>query len=140
MPLVFHVSICQLLECKFDTLYDKFKMYMTQKIHVIVDQYGDYFKETGKTFRFTNGQHHEAIHHAIKVFEAKRGFNQKKKNLGSLIHQAKCLQSIVTFNVLYAGYVKQEAMRLTPARKRLSSTSSSPASSPRKGFNLKKTY
>ena len=124
-------------KCKFDTLYDKFKMNMTLKIHVIVDHYGDYFKETGKNFRFTNGEHHEAIHHAIKVFEAKKGFNQKK-NLGSLIHQAKCLQSIVTFNVLHAGYVKKEAMRLTPARKRLSSTSSSPASSSRKGFNLKK--
>ena len=119
--------------------FDKFKMNMTLKIHVIVDHYGDYFKETGRNFRFTNGEHHEAIHHAIKVFEAKKGFNQKK-NLGSLIHQAKCLQSIVTFNVLHAGYVKKEAMRLTPARKRLSSTSSSPASSPRKGFNLKKTH
>ena len=57
-------------KCKFDTLYDKLKINMTLKIHVIVDHYGDYFKETGKNFRFTNGEHHEAIHHAIKVFEA----------------------------------------------------------------------
>ena len=51
------------------------------------------------------------------------------------------LQSIVTFNVLRAGYVRKEQMRLTPARKRLSSTcSSSPNSSPRKGFPIKKTH
>ena len=118
---------------KFDTPQDQFKMNMTLKIHVIINNYGDYSKETGKNFRFTNGEHHEAIHHTIKVFEAKKGFNQKK-NLGSLIHQAKCLQSIVPFNVLHAGYVRKEAMRLTPARKRLSSTTFSPASSPRKVF------
>ena len=70
-----------------------------------------------------------------KTFEAKKGYNMKK-NLGSLIHQAKCLQSIVSFNVLRAGYVSKKAMRL-----RLSSTSSnSPKSSPRKGFQFKKTH
>ena len=54
---------------------------MTLKIHVIVDYYGDYFKETGKKFSFTNGEHHEAIHHALKVFEAKKGFHMKKNTL-----------------------------------------------------------
>jgi hypothetical protein len=45
----------------------------------------------------------------------------------------------VTYNVLRAGYVRKEDMRLTPARKRLSSTSpSSPKSSPRKGYPFKK--
>ena len=46
---------------KFDILYDKFKINMTLKIHVIVDHYGDYFKQTGTNFRFTNDEHHEAI-------------------------------------------------------------------------------
>ena len=63
---------------KFDTIYGKFKVNMTLKIHVIVDHYGDYFKETGNFFRFTNGEHHEAIHHSLKVFEAKKGFHMKK--------------------------------------------------------------
>ena len=63
---------------KFDTICNKFIMNMTLKIHVIVDHYGDYLKETGKHLRFTNIEHHEAIHHSMKVFEAKKGFNQKK--------------------------------------------------------------
>ena len=35
-------------KCKFDVLYEKFQLPMTLKIHVIVDHYGDFFKETGK--------------------------------------------------------------------------------------------
>ena len=81
-----------------------FKLPMTLKIHVIVDHYADYFKETGKNFKSTNDEHHEGIHHSVKVFESKKGFHMKK-HLGSLIHQAKCLQSISTFNVLRAGYM-----------------------------------
>ena len=127
-------------KCKFNKMYEEFKLPMTLKIHVIVDHYADYFKETGKNFRLTNGEHHEAIHHQIKSFESKKNLHMKK-NLGSLIHQAKCLQSISAFNVLRAGYTTPKVMRLR--RKRFSSTSStssSPASSPRKGFPLKKSY
>ena len=119
-------------KCKFDKLYKDFKLPMTLKVHVIFDHYSDYFKETGIFFRKTNGEHHEAIHHTIKVFEAKKNFYMKK-HLGSLIHQAKCLQSISTFNVLRAGYTTPKTMRIR--RRRCSSTSSSqssPASSPRK--------
>ena len=66
---------------KFDILYDKFKINMTLKIHVVVDHYGDYFKQTGTNFKFTNDEHHEAIHHSLKVFESKKGFHMKKKTL-----------------------------------------------------------
>ena len=59
-------------KCKFEKLYTDFKLPMTLKIHVIVDHYSDYFKETGNFFRKTNGEHHEAIHHTIKVFETKQ--------------------------------------------------------------------
>ena len=34
-------------KCKFYKLYKDFKLPMTLKIHVIVDHYSDYFKETG---------------------------------------------------------------------------------------------
>ena len=61
-------------KCKFDVLYEKFQLPMTLNIHIIVDHYGDYFKETGTFFKLTNGEHHEAIHHTIKVFEAKKYF------------------------------------------------------------------
>ena len=129
-------------KCKFDKLYTDFKLPMTLKIHVIVDHYSDYFKEIGKFFRKTNGEHHEAIHHTIKVFETKKKLYMKK-HLGSLIHQAKCLQSISTFNVLRAGYTTPNTMRIR--RRRCSSTSSSPsspASSPRKIYpkNMKKSF
>ena len=33
-------------KCKFEELYDKLKLPMTLKIHVIVDHYSEYFKET----------------------------------------------------------------------------------------------
>ena len=33
-------------KCKFDKLYKDFKLPMTLKVHVIVDHYSDYFKET----------------------------------------------------------------------------------------------
>jgi hypothetical protein len=52
---------------------------MTLKIHVVVDHYGDYFKQTGTNFKFTNDENHEAIHHSLKVFESKKGFHMKKK-------------------------------------------------------------
>ena len=85
-------------KCKFYKLYEDFKLPMTLKIHVIVDHYADYFEETGKIFKSTNDEHHEGIHHSVKVFESNKGFHMKKKHLGGLIHQAKCLQSILTFN------------------------------------------
>ena len=93
-------------KCKFDVLYEKFQLPMTLKIHVIVDYYALWRLLQGNMkffFKLTNGEHHEAIHHTIKVFEAKKNFRMTN-NLGSLIHQAKCLQSISTFNVLRAGY------------------------------------
>ena len=115
-------TIINEFKCKFDKLYD-------------------YFKETGKNFRLTNGEHHEAIHHTIKVFESKKNLHMKK-HLGSLIHQAKCLQSISTFNVLRAGYMTPQKMRMRRRMSSSSSTKSSPASSPRKIYpkNLKETY
>ena len=96
---------------RFDKLYENLRLPMTLKIHVIVDHYGDYFKETGKNFKLTNGEHHEAIHHTIKVFEAKKNIRMTK-NLGSLIHQAKSLQSISTFNVLRASYTTPKVLRI----------------------------
>ena len=35
-------------KCKFDTLYDKYKLNMPLKVHVIVDHYSDYFKQNRK--------------------------------------------------------------------------------------------
>ena len=34
-------------KCKFDKLYTDLKLPMTLKVHIIVDHYSDYFKETG---------------------------------------------------------------------------------------------
>ena len=63
-------TIINEFKCKFIKFYENFNLPMTLKIHVIVDHYADYFKETGKNFRLTNG----AIHHTIKVFELKKIF------------------------------------------------------------------
>ena len=74
-------TIIDEFKCKFDKLYDNFNLPMTLKIHVIVDHYSDYFKETGKNFRDTNGEHHKAIHHTVKDFVSKKNLHMKKKNL-----------------------------------------------------------
>ena len=122
-------------------LYDNFHLNMTLKIHVIFHHYEEYFETTGTNFRTTNVEHHEAVHHSLKVFERKKGFHQQKK-LGTLLHQQKSLLSISCFNVLRAGFVPQNEFRLKK-RKRTESESSSgsgPSSSPIKKSALKKSF
>ena len=49
---------------------------------------GDYFEMTGTNFKYTNGEHHEALHHTLKEMERHRGLYMKKKH-GSPVHQKK---------------------------------------------------
>ena len=88
---------------------------------------------TGKKFRETNGEHHEALHHTLKTMERDRNLYMKR-NHGGVVHQQKSHQSISIKNALSAGKAK--------LRLRKSSTSSnSPKSSPRKGlFNHSKSF
>ena len=60
----YHVLVNE-FKCQFDTLY-----------------YCWLFPRNSLLVLFTNGEHHEAIHHTIKGFEVKEGFNKKinKKN------------------------------------------------------------
>ena len=51
---------------------------MTLQIHVIFHHYQEYFETTGTNFRTTNGEHHEAVHHSLNMFERKKGFHQQK--------------------------------------------------------------
>ena len=85
---------------------------------------------TGTNFRTTNGEHHEALHHSLKMFERKKNLHMQKK-LGSFMNQPKSLISISTYNVLRAGFIPQQEFRLRK-RKRTDSESSSgsPSSSP----------
>ena len=52
---------------------------ITLKIHVIFHHYEEYFEATGTNFRTTNGEHHEALHHSLKMFERKKGLNMQQK-------------------------------------------------------------
>ena len=124
----------------FNTLYDNFHINMTLKIHVIFHHYEDYFEATGTNFRTTNGEHHEALHHSLKMFERKKNLHMQKK-LGSFMHQQKSLISISSYNVLRAGFIPQQEFRLKK-RKRTDSQSSSgsPSSSPVKRSALKNTF
>ena len=56
------------LNANFYELYEDFKLPMTLKIHVIVDHYADYFKETGIFFKSTNDERHEGIHHSSRIY------------------------------------------------------------------------
>ena len=117
----------------FEVVHQEFGLSQTLKIHVIFDHYSDYFAMTGKKFRETNGEHHEALHHTLKTMERDRNLYMKR-NHGGVVHQQKSHQSISIKNALSAGKAK--------LRLRKSSTSSnSPKSSPRKGlFNHSKSF
>ena len=65
-----HYEIClHEFKSKFDKLYEESKLPMTLKIHVIVDHYSEYIKETETNFKSTNDEHPEGIHHTVKVFK-----------------------------------------------------------------------
>ena len=78
LPSDFRETLTKFKDC-FNKLYDNFHLNMTLKIHVIFHHYEEYFETTGTNFRTTNGEHHEAVHHSLKVFERKKGFHQQKK-------------------------------------------------------------
>ena len=64
----------------FENVHQLFGISETLKIHVISHHYSDYFKMTGKTFRETNGEHHEALHHTLKTMERNKNLCMKKKS------------------------------------------------------------
>ena len=78
LPGDFRETLTKFKDC-FNKLYDSFNLNMTLKIHVIFHHYEEYFETTGTNFRSTNGEHHEAVHHSLKVFERKKVFHQQKK-------------------------------------------------------------
>ena len=76
---IFSATLQKFKNC-FNTLYDNFNFNMTLKFHVIFHHYKEYFETTGTNFRTTHVEHHEAVHHSLKIFDRKKGFNQKEKN------------------------------------------------------------
>ena len=96
------------------------------------------FEMFGTNFKYTNREHHEALHHTLKDMERNRGLNMKKKH-GSPVHQKKSLKSIVTRNVLSAGFIPKNKLRLRKS-KTSSESSQSPRSSPVKSvYSSKKS-
>ena len=59
-------------------VHELFDVSETLKIHVILNHYSDYFEMTGKIFKETNGEHHEALHHTLKTM-GKKGFVYEEK-------------------------------------------------------------
>ena len=84
-----------------------------------MDHYRVYFKETGKTMRYTNGEFPEGCHSTLRKSEERKGFKVKRV-LGTPIHQQKSLQSLTQFNSTKIGYLTPIRMR-----KKSSQTSSS---------------
>ena len=64
----------------FENVHQVFGLSETLKIQVILHHYSDYFVMTGKTFRETNGEHHEVLHHTLKTMERKKNQYMKKKS------------------------------------------------------------
>ena len=109
----------------FDKLYLRHGVNMTLKVHVIVDYYKQYFDQTGKTLRDTNGEFVEAAHSSLRISEENHGMKVVRK-LWTPVHQMRSLQSITFYNSKRAGNV-------TPLRLRKLSSPSltpSPLSSP----------
>ena len=70
---VFKCPICDeniqnFREC-FEVVHELFDVSETQKIHVILNHYSDYFEMRGKIFKEANCEHHEALHHTLKTME-----------------------------------------------------------------------
>ena len=92
----------------FKVVHQEFGLSQTLKIHVIFDHYSDYFAMTGKNFRETNGEHHEALHHTLKTMERDRNLYMKR-NRGGVVQQ-KSHQSISIKNALSAGKVMKPSV------------------------------
>ena len=123
----------------FENVHQLFGISETLKIHVISHHYSDYFKMTGKTFRETNGEHHEALHHTLKTMERNKNLYMNK-NHGGVVHQQKSHQSISIRNVLSAGFTPKAKLRIRKSRAS-SESSNSPRSSPmKKVFNHSKGF
>ena len=71
----------------FENVHQLFGISETLKIHVISHHYSDYFKMTGKTFRETNGEHHEALHHTLKIMERNKNLYMKKNHGGAFTNK-----------------------------------------------------
>jgi hypothetical protein len=98
----------------FDHLYYNYGLNMTLKIHVILDDYKDYFDWTNKTFRYTNGEFVESSHSSLKIEEQNHGFRVCRK-LESDIHQQKSWQSLVWHNSKRAGFSPASNFRIKKA-------------------------
>ena len=122
----------------FENVHQLFGLSETLKVHVILSHYSDYFELTGKTFKETNGEHHEALHHTLKTMERNKNLYMRK-NHGGVIHQQKTHQSISTRNVLSAGFTPKAKLRIRKSRTS-SVSSNSPRSSPMKSSPLKKVF
>ena len=123
----------------FENVHQLFGLSETLKVHVILSHYSDYFEITGKTFRETNGEHHEALHHTLKTMERNKNLFMRK-NHGGVVHRQKSHQSISTRNVLSAGFTPKAKLRIRKSRTS-SVSSNSPRSSPmKKIFNHSKSF
>ena len=123
----------------FENVHQLFGLSETLKVHVILSHYSDYFEITGKTFRETNGEHHEALHHTLKTMERNKNLFMRK-NHGGVVHRQKSHQSISTRNVLIAGFTQKAKLRIRKSRTS-SESSNSPRSSPmKKVFNHSKSF
>ena len=123
----------------FITIYDNFHTNMTLKINVIFHHYQDYFEANGTNFKPTNGEHHESLNYSLKMFERKKGHQVCRKKIESFMHQQKYLVSILTFNVLWAGFIPQQEFRLRKRERTYSKSyfCSDPSLSPVKRSALK---
>ena len=74
-------------KCCFIVLLD-FKWSIMLKIHKIIEHYSYYFKKTGKTFRYTNGELTESCHSTLRKSEETHGLKVNKK-MGTPVHQMK---------------------------------------------------
>ena len=130
----FRETIQNFREC-FEVVHELFDVSETLKSHVILNHYSDYFEMTGKIFKETNGEHHEALHHTLKTMEKNKGLYMRKKH-GSPTHQKKTHQAISFRNVLSAGFTPKSKLRIRRSKKNSESESETESSqtSPQKLF------
>ena len=130
----FRETIQNFREC-FEVVHELFDVSETLKIHVILNHYSDYFEMTGKIFKETNGEHHEALHHTLKTMEKNKGLYMRK-NMAVLPTRKKTHQAISFRNVLSAGFTPKSKLRIRRSKKNSESESETESSQniPQKRF------
>ena len=121
-PYLDRISSSKLWGSSTFYFYEQHELSQTLKIHIIVDHYKHYFKNSGTNFRHSNGEVTESAHSTLMQYKETHHFKIVKE-IGTPSHIKTSQRSLTFFNSKKAGLTP-------PLRMRGKTSSPSSASSP----------